>query len=138
MIKGFQLFQEQIVRMLLQLVPTLQRVLRNPHEAAVIPEMLDQAERITETRPDELLLDAGYYCESVITTTLEQDISLLCPEGRQPGELKKSKQFQKGHFKYDEVTDSYQCPAGQQLRLLYKPGNPDRPRGPMGLWRSAL
>ena len=97
------------------------------NEAAVIPEMLDQAERITGAQPDELLLDAGYCCESVITTTLEQGISLLCPEGRQPGELKKSKQFQKGHFKYDEVTDSYQCPAGQQLRLLYKPGHPDRP-----------
>ena len=96
------------------------------HEAQVIPEMLDQVTRITGTEPDELLLDAGYCCESVITTTLDRDISLLCPEGRKPGELKQSKKFQKGHFKYDEITDSYQCPAGQQLKLFYKPENPDR------------
>ena len=94
------------------------------YAASYKPSVLVNEQRVVLAQPDELLLDAGYCCE----TTLEQDISLLCPEGRQPGELKKSKQFQKGHFKYDEVTESYQCPAGQQLRLLYKPGHPDRPR----------
>ncbi|OED45170.1 hypothetical protein ACH42_05500 [Endozoicomonas sp. (ex Bugula neritina AB1)] len=98
------------------------------NEAQVIPEMLNQVVRIAGTEADELLLDGGYCCESVITTTLDRDISLLCPEGRKPGELKKSKKFQKGHFRYDEITDSYQCPAGQRLTLLYKPEDPCQQR----------
>ena len=45
-----------------------------------------------ELRIDELvagggqvLLDAGYFDDSVIPATLERDVSLICPEGKTPG-----------------------------------------------------
>ena len=83
--------------------------------------MLDQASRTSGAIPDELLLDGGYFNDSVIATTLERDISLLCPEGSYPGQPKKSKKFQKGHFRYDETEDVYICPAHHKLSLIYKP-----------------
>ncbi len=36
------------------------------NEASVIPEMMDQAERVTGTTPQELLVDGGYFADSVI------------------------------------------------------------------------
>ena len=92
------------------------------NETAVIPEMLDQAVRTTGRRPGELLLDGGYANETVITTTIERDISLLCPESGKPGKPKKGKKLHKSHFRYDVTNDVYYCPAEQALVLLYQPG----------------
>jgi hypothetical protein len=77
--------------------------------------MLDQSARVAGTRPEEVLLDAGYFDDVVIAATLERDISLLCPEGQTPGEIKASKVFHKSCFQYDESTDSYRCPAEKIL-----------------------
>ena len=98
------------------------------NESIVIPEMLDQASRTSGALPDELLLDGGYFNDSVIATTLEQDISLLCPEGSSPGQPRQSKKFQKGHFRYDETNDLYICPANHQLSLIYKPKDSAAPK----------
>ena len=98
------------------------------NETAVIPEMLDQAIRTTGQNPEELLLDGGYCNETVITTTLERDISLLCSTGEPLKEPKKGKKYQKGHFRYDQIEDSYLCPANQKLALLYPPKDPASPR----------
>ena len=95
-------------------------------ETTVIPGMLDQASRITGNNPEELLLDGGYFNDSVIATSLERDISLLCPESGKPGCPKSAKKFQKGHFRYDQTNDVYICPAKQTLKLLYKPKDPTR------------
>ncbi len=65
------------------------------NETAVIPEMLDQAVRTTGQSPDELLLDGGYANETVITTTIDRDISLLCPESGKPGKPKKKQQIKR-------------------------------------------
>ncbi len=92
------------------------------NETAVIPEMLDQAVRTTGQSPDELLLDGGYANETVITTTIDRDISLLCPESGKPGKPKKGKKFHKSRFRYDTTNDVYYCPGEQTLVLLYQPG----------------
>lgn len=94
------------------------------NESSVIPKMLDQATRTASVKPDELLLDGNYFNNSVIETSLEYDISLLCPESGHPGQPLKSKKFQKGHFRYDGVDDVYICPAEQRLSLLYRPAEP--------------
>lgn len=95
----------------------LAQALDGSSETAVIPEMLDQSETITGAKTEELMLDAGYCCHSVISESLSRDISLLCPEGHVPGEGKSSqKKYAKGQFQYDEQQDSYRCPAGEQLR----------------------
>ncbi len=87
-------------------------------ETRVVVAMLDQSCRITGTQPEELLLDAGYFDNGVIAATLERDISLLCPDGKLPGEVKQGKVYAKSQFVYDETSDSYRCPAGQLLTKL--------------------
>ena len=95
-------------------------------ETLVIPEMLDQAVRTTGQNPEELLLDGGYPNETVITTSLERNISLLCPESGRPDKPKKGKKFHKSQFRYDPINDVYQCPANQKLALINKPRDPSR------------
>ena len=46
------------------------------------------------------------------------EISLLCPDGKKPGQVKQGKVYAKSQFIYDEATNSYRCPAGQLLSKL--------------------
>lgn len=87
-------------------------------ETKVVATMLDQHERTTGAQAKEVLLDAGYFDNGVIATTLEREISMLCPDGSEPGELKQGKVYPKSWFKYDEQTDTYRCPAGQHLNKV--------------------
>ena len=85
-------------------------------ENAVLQGMLEQSAAVTGHLPKELLLDAGYFNDHVIETALDNDISLLCSEGREPGEPKHSdKCYPKSRFEYDEIQDCYHCPAGAKL-----------------------
>lgn len=87
-------------------------------ETKVVPAMLEQSARVVGTKPEELLLDAGYFDDGVIAETLKHDISLLCPEGKEPGAVKESALYHKSEFQYDERAENYRCPAGQILVLL--------------------
>jgi len=53
-------------------------------ETQVIAPMLDQSARVSGAQTKELLLDAGYFDDTVIDATLARDVSLLCPEGQWP------------------------------------------------------
>ena len=86
------------------------------HEARVIPGLLSQAKEVTGEMTEELLLDAGYCCTSVIDVTLEQNISLLCPEGKGASLPRKGKLFSKSEFRYIPLEDVLVCPAGERLR----------------------
>lgn len=90
------------------------------NETTVVSPMLDQSVQVTGKSVDEMLLDAGYFNDEVIAISLERDISLLCPEGKEAGKPKESAKFQKGHFYYDETNDVYRCPAGKELVLIGK------------------
>jgi transposase len=87
-------------------------------ETKVVGAMLDQSKRVTGETVREVLLDAGYFDDSVIAATLERDVSLICPEGKTPGTPKKSSAFHKSQFQYDPTTDQYRCPQGQVMILL--------------------
>jgi transposase len=87
-------------------------------ETKVVAAMLDQNQRVTGDQTTEVLLDAGYFDNGVIAATLERDISMLCPDGRGPGEVKQGKVYPKSQFMYDEASDSYRCPVGQILSKL--------------------
>lgn len=87
-------------------------------ETKVLGAMLDQSKRATGEAVSEVLLDAGYFDDSVIAATLERDVSLLCPEGKTPGTPKQSTAFHKSQFGYDPTTDQYRCPQGQVMVLL--------------------
>ena len=84
-------------------------------EISVISTMLDQSKRVTGEEAKELLLDAGYCYMPVIKTTLDRDISLLCPEGKGAGVKRKGKIFVKSQFRYIKEEDVYLCPAEQRL-----------------------
>ena len=83
------------------------------NENKVVNVMLDQSERVIGTEIEELLLDAGYFEDSVIAAALERNISILCPEGRTPEQPKAGPLFHKSLFAFDEKTLTYRCPAGQ-------------------------
>ena len=51
-------------------------------ETEVIPEMLDQSEKVRGDRVEEPLLDAGYCSHGILHQALERDINLLCAEGK--------------------------------------------------------
>ena len=87
-------------------------------ETKVVGAMLDQSKRVTGETVREVLLDAGYFDDSVIAATLERDVSLICPEGKTPGTPKQSSAFHKSQFQYDPTTDQYRCPKGQVMILL--------------------
>lgn len=89
-------------------------------ETQVVEAMLDQSERCTGERVDQVLADAGYMGNTVLQQAVERDIDLLCPEGKARGDddwLKEEggKVFPKSAFAYDEQTDTYRCPAGEFL-----------------------
>lgn len=87
-------------------------------ETKVIGQMLDQSARVVGAPAQELLLDAGYFDDTVIAATLDRDVSMLCPEGVEPGKPKASKVHHKSEFEYDPYADTYRCPAGQVMILL--------------------
>ncbi len=87
-------------------------------ETKAVAALLDQSERTVGGKPEEVLFDAGYFDDSVIAATIERDISLLCPDGQVPGQLKQGNVFPKAQFEFDESTDSYRCPAGRTLIFM--------------------
>jgi transposase len=87
-------------------------------ETKVVAALLDQSERVVCGKPEEVLFDAGYFDDSVITATIERDISLLCPDGQLPGKLKQGNVFPKAQFEFDESTETYRCPAGRTLVFM--------------------
>jgi len=89
-------------------------------ETAVLPELISQAARTNGMPVRELMADAGYHSSAVISLALEEDIDLLCPQGRtqdKTGAWEKAseKMYLKNRFRYDEHGDVYICPAGQRL-----------------------
>jgi transposase len=102
-------------------------------ETAVVPSLVEQTERVTEQRVEEILEDAGYHCNDLLNHAVENDINILCPQGRSDSdevswEKKSSKLFLKNRFRFDERNDVYICPAGQRLERdhQYK-GNENNP-----------
>jgi len=85
-------------------------------ENALLPGLLDQSERVTGEVARDLLLDAGYCCDSVIETAIEREINLLCPEGKGVDKPRNGKVFPKSQFRYNPLEDVYECPAGEFLR----------------------
>ena len=87
-------------------------------EVSVIPSLLNQCESLSGETPNELLLDAGYFCDQTIKESLKRDISLLCPEGNDGGQSKQYRRYPKGQFIYNELEDHYLCPAGHEMQPI--------------------
>ena len=85
-------------------------------ENALIPDLLKQSQQVSGDAVRDLLLDAGYCCDSVIETAIEREINLLCPEGKRVDKPRNGKVFPKSQFRYNPLEDVYECPAGEFLR----------------------
>lgn len=89
-------------------------------ETAVLPEMLDQAQRIGGAPVERLKCDAGYHSAGVGALAVERELDLLCPEGKALGDGDWEKRggkgkFPKSAFRYDEDRNQYTCPAGAAM-----------------------
>ena len=65
-----------------------------------------------------VLADAGFFTDEIIRTMDERGIEFLSPQGSAQGtswDKSSEKFFAKAMFIYDEKTDSFRCPAGEQL-----------------------
>jgi transposase len=54
-------------------------------EAAAVERLVEQSERVSGQKVEELLPDGGFFCAVVAVLCMMQDISLLCPQGRSQG-----------------------------------------------------
>ena len=89
-------------------------------ETAVVRPMLEQHERIFDTLPTGLYLDAGYNNFEILAMSVDLDLDVLVPAGKEEdsvqGKKDSTKQpFSKSDFQYNEETDTYICPAGHCL-----------------------
>ena len=91
-------------------------------ETAAVQPLLKNHQRVFETLPQVLLLDAGYHSGPLLSEIAQAGIDVLCPSGKAMGdddwEKKGSKGlFAKNEFHYDESGDVYECQAGEALHF---------------------
>jgi hypothetical protein len=88
-------------------------------ENAVVEALLNQHQEIFGAAPTRTMWDAGYCNGKALKAFADRELDALCPSGKADrGEWErktKSKVLPKSEFRYDEETDSYQCPAGHRL-----------------------
>lgn len=110
-------------------------------ETKVLAPMVEQAQRVGESRVERLKLDAGYCSDAIIDLALAKDIDLLCPEGKAEAEDRWEKhsdvQIPKSAFIYDPATDTYRCPAGETLRPVERYQGNEQNRGYVAYTTSA-
>lgn len=91
-------------------------------ETAAVGPIVQQHERTNGQRVQELMLDAGYFSGELLQRMCEQDISVLCPQGKSSNqehwEKTSDKQLLKNEFRYDQALDLYVCPNGRKLRFF--------------------
>jgi hypothetical protein len=96
------------------LLVTAADVVNDPDDHAQLIPMMEQAQDNTGEPAEMTLADAGYHSGANLQACAERDQQVVMPEVqdkalRQP--------YHKDRFTYDDTTDSYTCPQGQQLRF---------------------
>lgn len=93
-------------------------------ETAVVGDLLDQHVQAFGSQPVTTLLDAGYCSNEVLRMMCERDIDVLCGSGKViNGEWSKQEggaKLGKRRFLYEPSSDTYRCPAGEQLQREYE------------------
>lgn len=86
-------------------------------ETEPVESLIEQSERVSGQKVEELLQDGGYFCAAMAALCMTQDINWLCPSGRveKNAKSKPKKKYTKEDFRYDQQRDQYWCPAGQAL-----------------------
>jgi len=91
-------------------------------ENAAINGLCEQAKRVGGGELECVRLDAGFFSGAVLQTLLDQDVANpLVTDQAVVSKLrgkKPPKYLPKTSFKYDEESDTYECPAGEILKLV--------------------
>ena len=82
-------------------------------------EQIEQAHETLEKKCQTACGDAGYACIDELEKIDEQGIKVVVPSQKQALKEPKENPFDKSHFTYDPVDDSYICPEGHVLKYSY-------------------
>jgi transposase len=121
-------------------------------DSGLLPDMLEQTQRLSGKLPEELLADSIYASVSDLRACQEHDVVLYAPlgqdkqgeqasrrialpvlaeaqQGQDQARQDKGEEEQKGYygkekFQWDEATKSYKCPAGERLERVSKGKSP--------------
>lgn len=103
----------------------------DPDDHSQLVPMLRHAEEATEFRSETTLADGGYHSGSNLKECALREQKVVMPEAQ---DRALGHPYHKDRFAYDQQTDSYICPQGQQLRFTRL----KRTRGiPMRLYRAS-
>lgn len=92
--------------------------------------LIQTLKRLESEQTQELLLDAGFNSYEILELTLEQQISVLCPEQSESQSTDERSSRVSRHwpmrlFRYEAEGDYYVCPSGQPLHpQRHFAGNP--------------
>lgn len=87
-------------------------------ETEVVPGLRDLYRRVLGGSLEVALLDGNYHCDEILRMFVDANEDVLCPGGHGSTRGRKGANgfFGKADFHFDEVADTYRCPAGQVLR----------------------
>ena len=90
---------------------TASDVVDEPNDTARLTPMTKQAEEVTGVRVPMTLADAGYFAGRHVAELHRRGQQVVMPDLARPT----NHPYHKDQFIYDEGTDSYTCPQGQNL-----------------------
>lgn len=93
---------------------TAAEVVTDPDDTAQLLPLLEQAQAMTGERAETTLSDGGYYSGENLTRCAAEGRKVVMPEGRRSS---RKQPYHRDQFHYQEATDSYTCPQGQQLQF---------------------
>lgn len=97
-----------------------QHVSQKANDKKEVSAALEQIQENTETLPEKMSLDNGYFSGNNLQTLQESrvDAYVACAKEAKMLEIDKDdRKFKKSDFKYNEQTDCFTCPEGHLLPL---------------------
>jgi transposase len=102
-------------------------VTNHANDKAQLAPMSQKAQQVLHVKELEAVADAGYYNGAQIEQADEADITTYVPTINTSKSQSKGL-YDKSQFDYDKASDSYRCPAGEQLMRVGEDEVRDRSR----------
>ena len=93
----------------------------NRSDAGHLHKMAKAAKEIFGAETLQILADTAYYNSEDLKACEDDGIVAYVPPHEGNGKLEKEGRFARKDFSYDAATNTYRCPAGQQLHPTKKP-----------------
>lgn len=89
-------------------------VSNNADDSVQFQPMMERSRQMIGCDLDKVTADGGYYSGNNLKYAVLEGIDLYLPVAKSGGKVPDDR-FHRDEFNYDKSTDSYRCPAGQQL-----------------------